>query len=133
MGKVVKSFAQLEAECQRKMERAMNEAESKTFLDALDNLSDFYSGGTPSYYKRTGALGNSPKTTGVTGGGNHLHAEIYLDPMYEYNTGTYTAAKVMAEAEVGGSGIVGKSGFWQKTEEEALRNVESAFGKEFGK
>lgn len=136
MGKKVTSFAQLQAECQKKMQKAMSEAESKTYLNANENLTEFYSQGSPvvykRMYKRTGKLGNSARTTGVVGSGNHLHAEIYLDPMYEYDTGTYTAAKVMAEAEVGGSGILGKSGFWRKTEEDAQRNINEAFSKEFG-
>jgi hypothetical protein len=132
MGKIIHSFAELQAECQEKMRRAMSEAESKTYLNANENLIEFYSQGSPVVYKRTGQLGNSAMTTGVQGGGNHLHAEIYLNPMYEYNTGTYTAAKVIAEAEVGGSGILGKSGFWRKTEMDAKRNVDNAFCKEFG-
>lgn len=132
MGKKITSFAQLQAECQKKMQKAMNKAESNTYLNANEHMTEFYSQGNPVMYKRTGQLGNSTRTTGVKGGGNRLHAEIYLDPMYEYDTGTYTAAKVMSEAEVGGSGILGKSGFWERTEEDAKRNIDEAFGNEFG-
>lgn len=132
MGKKITSFAQLRSECQKKMKKAMNEAESKTYLNANENLTDFYSQGKPTEYKRTGQLGNSTRTTGVTGGGNHLHAEVYLDPTYNYDTGTYSTPKVMSEAEVGGSGILGKGGFWERTEEDAKRNVDEAFSREFG-
>lgn len=132
MGKVVKSFAELEKACQAKMAKAMSQAESKTYLNANENLTESYNTPYPQVYDRTYQLQNSAKTTDVQGSGNHLHAEIYLDPTYEYDTGTYTAAKVMAEAEVGGSGILLKSGFWERTKEDAQRNVDEAFGKEFG-
>ena len=132
MGKIVKSFAELEKACQAKMMKAMSQAESKTYLNANENLSEAYNTPYPSIYKRTYQLQNSVRTTDVQGGGNHLHAEVYLDPMYDYDTGTYTAAKVMAEAEVGGSGILLKSGFWERTKEDAQRNIDESFGKEFG-
>lgn len=132
MGKNVTSFAQLQAECQKKMFNTMNEAESKTYLDANENMTDSYNTVNPEEYKRSYQLQNSVRTTNVQGGGNHLHAEVYLDPTYEYNTGTYTAAKVMSEAEFGGSGILLHPGFWERTEEDAKRNVDEAFSKEFG-
>ncbi len=132
MGKVVKSFAELERACQEKMRKAMSQAESKTYLNANENLTESYNTPTPQVYNRTYQLRNSVRTTDVQGSGNNLHAEIYLDPTYEYDTGTYTAAKVMTEAEVGGSGILLQSGFWERTEEDAKRNIDEAFGQEFG-
>lgn len=133
MGKTITSFAQLRDECEKKMFRAMSNAESKTYLDLNNNMTDAYSASPGKYYERTGQLRNSTRTTNVQGSGSHLHSEIYLDPMYEYDTGTYTAAKVMSEAEVGGSGILLNSGFWEKTEEDARKNIADAFGAEFGK
>lgn len=132
MGKVVKSFTEFEHACQEKMRKAISQAESKTYLNANENLTESYNTLKPQVYDRTYQLQNSVKTTDVQGGGNNLHAEIYLDPTYEYDTGTYTAAKVMSEAEFGGSGILLKSGFWDRTEEDAKRNIDEAFGKEFG-
>lgn len=132
MGKIVKSFAELEKACQAKMRKAMSQAESKTYLNANENLTEAYNTPDPSVYKRTYQLQNSVRTTDVQGNGNHLHAEVYLDPMYDYNTGTYTASKVMSEAEVGGSGILLKSRFWERTKEDAQRNIDESFGKEFG-
>lgn len=121
------SWAALEAEIRRKAEDAMHETEGKSYLDANRNMTAFYSEGSPDRYRRTGQLGNTARTTGVSG----LEATIYLDSQYEYNTGSYTAAKVMSEAEVGGSGILGKGGFWKKTEEDIQENLDSAFGKRF--
>lgn len=110
-------------EIQNEAEAAMNEAEATAYLKTLKNVSDFYSQGKPKYYERTKELSRTPKTTGVRGDGNHFEAKIYLDSQYSYDTGSYTAAKVMSEAEVGGSGILGKPGFWAKSE----KDIEEAF------
>ena len=95
---------------------AATEWESESYFSARKNLLYFYDTEPPHIYRRTGQLGNSPRTTGLTGGNGNYSADIYLDQGYEYSTGTYSTPKVFDEAEAGGSGIIGNSGFWQKTE-----------------
>ena len=110
---------ELRSALRKEISQAMSDAESELFLTGLKNNSDFYSQGKPEKYERTGQLGNALKTTGVQESGNHWEAEIYEDMSYEYRTGTYSTPKVFAEAEVGGSGILGKPGFWKATEDQA--------------
>lgn len=90
----------------REIQSAMNEAESKSFLTAMDEINTSYSSGEPKVYERTGQMKNSVRTTGVMSSGNEVVAKIYLDQQYNYNTGTYSTPKVFSEAESGGSGIV---------------------------
>ena len=110
---------------------AMSEAESKTFLDALSNLSDAYSGGDPEVYQRTYQYKNSPRTTGVDQKCNVIEAKVYLDQNYNYDTGTYSTPRVFTEAESGGSGIKLTPGSWGKTENKIPETMASAFGKRF--
>lgn len=116
----------------KNFQSAMDESEAKSYLSATKNLSDFYSQGTPKVYQRTGMLGLSGRTTGVQGGGEHLNFEIYADMGYNYDTGSFYTPKVFNEAEVGGSGILGQSGFWEKTIEETEEAIQQAFGSKFG-
>ena len=122
----------IEAEIRAKMMDAMNETESKSYEDADRHVSsDFYSQGSPTMYERTGTLGGTARSTGVQGGGNSVSADIYLDTGISYSTGTYSGAQVISEAEVGGSGILGKPGFWKDTEEDIQKNLDAAFGSRF--
>lgn len=110
---------------------AISEAESKTFLDALSNLSEACAGGDPEVYQRTYQYKNSPRTTGVDQKGNVIEAKVYLDQNYNYDTGTYPTPKVFTEAESGGSGIKLTPGSWTKTENKIPETMASAFGKRF--
>lgn len=112
-------------------EKAMYETEAKAYSAALNNLHSFYSQGNPKVYERTHQLGNSPRTTGIQGTPNHLYARIYLDMAYDYDTGTYATPHVFSEAEIGGSGILGKPHFWEKTEEEIEKAFNNAMSKRF--
>lgn len=113
------------------MNDGVREAESKTFLNALDELNSSYSGGVPKVYSRTNKMKNSPKTTGVISSGNKTHASVYLDQSYDYDTGTYYTPKVFSEAESGGSGIKMRPNFWKRTEDKAKINLDGAMKKRF--
>ena len=58
---------------------AITEAESKGKIATENNVHSFYSSAGTGRYKRTGQLGDSTRSTGVSGGGNHYTARIYLD------------------------------------------------------
>lgn len=134
MGKNVTSFAQLEAECQKKMRNAMERTVTEGWIKAVENAEDFYSQGSPKLYDRTGIYGDAPDADDVSGSGNSLHARIYMNPNgHGYRTGTFSAQEVWQAAEDGSAGVLGKSGRWAQTEEdiETIGNIE--FSKEFGK
>ena len=99
-------------------------SESEGFQMTKEDIESFYSQGNPIRYIRTGAYGESPESTGVSGGNGNYDYNIYLDPP-EYTTGTYSGQKVMEEAQWHGSGILGRAGTWFEAEhdiEEALKN-----------
>lgn len=127
------AMAGLLAKIQNEMKAAVSEAATKTFEAAQTELNASYAGGQPKKggYQRTDQMRNSPRTTGVTGGGNSVSAKVYLDQGYSYNTGSYSTPHVFTEAESGGSGIVMTPGFWQRTEQKAQQYVEEAFSKRF--
>jgi hypothetical protein len=115
----------------QEMISAVSEAESKTYLDALRNVSNSYNTEQPELYERTYQLKNSPRNTGLSESGNTIIAKVYLDQMYNYDTGTYSTPKVFSEAENGGSGIKLTPGFWKMTEKNAEDNLRSAMSKRF--
>lgn len=121
----------LEAEIRAKMMDAMEETKSKSYFDGQKHLDEFYGQGNPVMYERTGTLDGSIRSEGVNASGNSVSADIYLDEGISYSTGTYDGATVISEANYGGSGILGKSGFWDRTEDDIRENLDEAFGKRF--
>lgn len=126
------AMAGLWRQIQNEIRDAVSEAESKTFAAATVELYKSYAdSGKPKVYDRQEYLLHSPRKTGIIGGGNEISATVYLNDGYSYSTGTYSANKVMHEAESGGSGIILTSGFWQRTEQKAQQYAEQAFAKRF--
>ena len=116
----------LKAALQKEMYAATQEATEKSFQDLQTNVQLFYDS-TEGRYQRTGQLGNSPATSGVSGGGSSISTEIYLDDSYSYTTGTWSTNQVLNAAEYGTANLVGSPGFWAKTVEEMSDIIENAF------
>lgn len=132
MGGVFTDTASLMAAIQNEMKSAMTEASLQSFIKAHENANDFYSQGKPSSYKRTETYGTAPNTTGVTGGGNHLATEIYMEESgHGYRTGTFSAREVWEAAENNTAGVLGKSGRWAQTEEDTQRIFKEVFSSHF--
>lgn len=142
MAKSFTSWSALEKALQQEMREAMEESESKSYLDALKNASDYYTEGGDDLvmYERTGQFGNSPRTTEVQGNGNNLNYEIYLDMNFEYPTlagsardwSTPTIFSAIEEGFGGKYAPKGKHGRWKQTEEDIQDNIENSFRKRFG-
>lgn len=101
-------------------------SEREGFQKTKDDIESFYIQGSPHVYQRTGALGESPESTGVSGGNGNYHYNIHLIPPV-YSTGTYDGQTVLEEAQYHGSGILGRAGTWF----EAQRDIEEAIKKNF--
>lgn len=125
---VFTSLESLISGLQGEIEAAVNEAESKGYLSAVKNTSD-YRQVTPKVYEVTYQLENSARTTGVIGGGNHYEAEIYLDEGFNYDTGTWSTPKIFDIAESGG--LINPGGFWARTEDEIEQEAIASFSKRF--
>lgn len=132
MSKSFNNWNDLKRTLQKEVKDALYEVTEKSYQDARNNTKGFYSGGTPGIYERTGKFGDSPAAKFPVGTGDEVSSEIYLDDNYEYDTGTYSARTVFEQAEVGGSGIKGLSGTWERTLEDIEDNIQKIFGKRFG-
>lgn len=127
------SMAGLKAMLMKEMTSAMNEAESKSLEGMQQSLAEFYGGGSPKEYERTGMMGNTPITTGVLAGGSSASFTARLSGGYSYDTGSNPSGDtVLNWAEAGGAGIVGAPGFWAKSEERIEQALNSAMSSHFG-
>ena len=101
-------------------------AEREGFQMTKEDIESFYMQGDPKRYERTGAYGESPESTGVSGGNGNYDYNIHLNPP-SYSTGTYDGQTVLEEAQYHGSGILGRAGTWF----EAQQDIEEAIRKNF--
>lgn len=126
---VVTNMAQLKRALQKEMRKAMQVTAKKVEADMFEETYDFYTQGAPKKYVRTGALGSTPRTTSISQNGNHVEFVAYLDQSHDYTTGTWSMSQVMDAAEKGaaGSGILGKPGFWSRSEKKIQNTMDSVF------
>lgn len=95
------------------------------FQMTQEDVQSFYVQGKPIRYKRTGALGRSPRESGVTGANGNYHYNIHLErPIYKTGTPGFP---VLEEAQYHGSGILGRAGTWY----ESVQDIEEAIKKNF--
>lgn len=118
----------LEAALQKKVKATMQDINKKVLDKAQDNVEQFYTG-EPQFYNRTGKLGKTPDTSGVTGQGNHYSTDVFLNDDYVYSTGTWTTTQVLNAAETGEGNLVGSSGFWKRTLEDIPKIIGTSMNK----
>ena len=126
------SLAQLKQMLLNEMKKAMSVVSEQSLAEMFKNTGEFYSGGSPIRYVRTGNLGSSPNTTALSSGGNQVSFEAYLDESGGYSTGTFSTSQVFSAAESGSSGILGTPGFWKRSEEQFQNILDSTMGSFFG-
>lgn len=97
-------------------------SEQEGFQMTKEDIKSFYIVPEGNVYQRTGAYGNSPKSSGVSGGNGNYHYNIHLNPP-SYSTGTYDGQTVLQEAQYHGSGILGRAGTWFEAEEDIKQAV----------
>ena len=83
----VNNMKQLETALMKEMRKAMNVTSKKVLADMHEETGGFYTQGEPKMYERTGALGDTPKTSPVSSVGNEVSFEAYLDTNHRYTTG----------------------------------------------
>lgn len=127
------NMAALKKAIQKEAKAAMRDAQKKMYTKTQQEVQDFYSQGSPYVYKRTGALGNTPQTTPIQESGDTISYEIYLDQSHKYDTGRdlRSMSATLPAAEAGDYGILGKPGFWQRSEGEFQDILDSAMAQHF--
>lgn len=109
------------------LRKAMEVTSKKVLADMYDETGGFYTQGNPKKYKRTGALGDTPKTTPITSGKGVVTFRAYLDDSTNYTTGDKPSmTQVLNLANYGKSwrtkngalakATLGKKGFWERAE-----------------
>lgn len=130
-----KNMKELEQMLLKEMRKAMNVASERMLADMYDETGGFYTQGNPKMYQRTGALGDTPKTTAVSSSGNVVSFKAYLDTSGGYTTGDNPSmTQVLDLANYGkpwttknGSparATLGKKGFWERAEKKMQRTLD---------
>lgn len=135
-------FGDIEAQIRQKMYSAMQVVNAKAKATMFEETGKFYSGGSPVLYPRTGGLGNSPRTSGVSGGGNVVSFEAYLEPP-DYSgvnaylqsmgyTSRFSGLEALTAAENHTDRVKGRPGFWARSENKFQRDLDSTMASFFG-
>lgn len=130
-----KNMKELEQMLLKEMRKAMNVASERMLADMYDETGGFYTQGNPKMYQRTGALGDTPKTTAVSSSENVVSFKAYLDTSGGYTTGDNPSmTQVLDLANYGkpwttksGSparATLGKKGFWERAEKKMQRTLD---------
>lgn len=128
---VATNLGQLEQMLREKMRSAMQLASDNIHSDTEKNLAAFYSIPQGKQYERTGNLGSSAERTPVSSCGNTFSFEERLNTTHGYTTGTFSKTEVLEAAEHHKAGILGKPGFWEKSEGKMQKRLESALHSKF--
>lgn len=127
---------QLDAMLLKEMLKAMNVVSEKALADMYEETAGFYTGGEPDVYERTGALGDTPRTTAVESNGKNAEFTAYLDLNHTYKTGKNPPMLDVLNLANDGENdssvgwlrdTVGTEGFWDRAEEKIKDDFESTF------
>lgn len=128
---VATNLAQLEQMLRERMKSAMQVASDNIHSDIQKNLAAFYSVPQGKMYVRTGNLRNSAERTPVTSAGNTCSFEAKLNTTHGYTTGTFSKTEVLNAAENHTAGVLGRPGFWKKSEANMQKRLDSALRSHF--
>ena len=131
----------------KEADKAMRVTSKKALADMYEGTGWFYTGKKPKKYKRTGALGDTPRTTAnkktITSRDTaEVSFDAYLDLKHDYTTGDKPSMEQVLELANYGkpwttaSGAeakdtVGKKGFWERAEKKIEKDLEDTMGKFF--
>ena len=130
---VATNMKQLENMLKKQARKALTVASEKIEADMYEETGDFYTKGKPKMYERTGALGDTPRTTAISTNGNILTFNAYLDQSHQYTTGkspSMAAVLDVANDHSLASAYVlnpplGRQHFWDRSE----KKIEKTFNK----
>ena len=139
---VANSFGELEQMFRQHLQKAMGVVQAKAEADMFEETGNFYTVGNPTIYQRTGGLGSSPRTSGLTVGGNSVSFEAYLEPPgYTVPNPAFTSRgyasyfsplQVLNAAEYHFANVRGRPGFWRRSEQKIERDLNSTLASFFG-
>lgn len=127
---------------QKAMLNAMQVVFAKAEADMYEETGDYYSGGSPKMYERTGALGDTPRTTALSSSDTSVEFKAYLDEGHQYTTADNpTMTQVLHLANEGSPWTtqggrpahptVGKKGFWERAQQKMEKSLNDTMGSYF--
>ncbi len=137
------NMQQLKQMLMKKVQKAMVVSQEKMLEDMYEETGGFYTCGEPTMYERTGALGDTPKTTAITTTGNSVSFEAYLDKKHKYTTGSNPNMQQVLELANDGKpfttkngyparATVGQKGFWERANEKMEKSFNDTMRSFFG-
>lgn len=135
-----KNMKELEQMLLKEMRKAMNIASEKMLADMYEETGDFYTKKKPKIYERTGALGDTPRTTTPTVVENSISFEAYLDKSHKYTTGKNPTMKDvlnLANYGIKSSSVgnlrpaLGKKGFWEESKKKIEKTLDTTMKRFF--
>ena len=137
-----RNSAELRKMLEQAAQKAMRVVQKKVEADMYEETGDFYTGGEPKMYQRTGALGDTQRTTAIGKTGDGFEFKAYLDQSHQYTTGDDPSmAQVLDLANYGipwttkggrpAKATVGKKGFWERAEERMEKTLNDTMGQVF--
>lgn len=129
-----KNSADVQKMLEKALRNAMGVVNTKVLADMYEETGDYYSGGNPVMYQRTGALGDTPKTTALSKTGDGFEFEAFLDESHQYTTGDNPSMTQVLHLANNGSpwttkggrpahATVGKKGFWDRAQDKMEKTL----------
>ena len=129
-----KNIKELERMLHKEMKKAIRVTSEKIMADMYSETGDFYTKGNPKVYQRTGALGDTPKTTKISSTEKTVSFTAYLDTAHNYTTGDNPNMEQVLDLAnygepwrtKGGSfakDTLGKKGFWERAEKKMEKTL----------
>lgn len=118
---IIRNEAQLKKAMMARLEKAMEITRKEIEAKMYEETGNFYTGTTPKFYRRTGALGDTPNTTSLSTSSSSIQFTAYLDQTHHYTTGSkpyMSDVLKWANSNDQRHGIIGRSGFWDRAEAE---------------
>ena len=138
---VAHSTGELEQMFRDALVQAMTVVQAKAEADMFEETAGYYTAGSPTIYTRTGGLGSSPRTTGLSVGGLSASFDAYLEPPgYTVPNPAFTQRgyasyfsplQAMNAAEYHFAGTKGRSGFWHRSELRIEKDLNSTIASFF--
>lgn len=137
MSKQFTNLSDLKRALQKEIGDSTREVTEKSFDDLQKNVDHFYDkpgnpkpGNPPPGYDRTGQLAASPQLDGINISGDVAIGQVSINTGTQYWPAGRDTETIYGYAEDGG--LLGNGKFWQKTEEDIKKNIDTVFGKRFG-
>lgn len=138
----IKNDKELERALKKDLRKAMQFGADKVLADMFESAGEFYTDTEPKMYERTGALANTPNTTGLSDEGNGYSFDAYFDDKGSYTTGKNPsmhdvldlADKGITNSSVGKlRPAVGNMGFVDNADKKIEKTMDETLGKFFNK